>query len=466
MESANDFFLSPEFLSRLDTYSNFKPHVGNYVEFFPSGAQSYKKRWEIMADAKKSLHIVSFSLMNDDTGKKLRDLLIEKLKQGVEVKMIFDGPVNNTTFSGKIIKAIEQHGGQIKQFNRLSQGWIPDMKEGHPFHQIVRNAKLKLKKHFHEKYMVVDSQYTIIGGINWGHKYAYGGIEPKAWRDSDVFISGPVVRELQCQFLRDFTRYGIWEDAVKKDRHANYNSVMRSCDYLTSDYIIQHFPTYFPELEKKGNNTVRYISHKPYDDNILNLTNSFLYAIKNAKNYLYWGCHGIRPPYILGEYLADAASRGVDVRLITNSKLSAKTLMVNGLMGWMYWECTKHYKWLLERGVKIYEWQKPGAFHSKNIIIDDTFAAVGSFNIARGSCYHHTESDVIFHGGDMPLQIKKQFPIDFQSCKEIKLNNIKFPKENAFDRPLSERDFLIHKDLLTPSVNEKLQKGFYKRILT
>lgn len=468
MDGAENFLLSDEFLKKIDEYSNSKIHKGNHVDFFPSGAESYKKRWELIENAKKSIHIVSFSIMNDGTSKKLKNILVEKLKQGLDVKLIFDDSVLKSTFSKHLLREVEKKSGELILYNKLWQGWIPEIKRGHPFKQIARNAKLKLKKHFHEKYMIIDSRYAILGGINWGDKYAFGGIKPKAWRDSDVYLSGPVVSDIQYQFLKDFTRYKIWNDKIKKNIFPDYNKIMRECDYLTKEYVESKFPQYFPALDKQGNYNVRYISHKPYDNSILNLTDTFLYTIKNAKNYIYWGCHGIRPPYIIGEYFADAAARGVEIRLITNSRKSATTLMLHGLLGRIYLECTKHYKWLLERGVKIYEWQNPGAFHSKNIVIDDVFAAVGSYNIARGSAYHHTESDIIIHGGDMPLKIKNQFNIDFQFCKEIKLDEIKhkLPKLNAFDRPLSERDFLISKDLLTDTVKDKLAKGYYKRILT
>lgn len=462
----NAYLLSEEFYAQLDLYSNSKIQTDNKVCFYPSGVESYVKRWELITQAQKSIHIVSFSLMKDDTGSKLRDLLIQKLKQGIEVKMIFDDAVNKSTFSSGLLRDIVKNGGELVQFNHFFEGWLPDFSKGKPFKQIARTAKLKLKKHFHEKYMVVDSQHVIIGGINWGHKYAFGGVEPKAWRDSDVYLHGPVVNDIQYQFLKDFIRYSTWDNAVKANRYADYNSIMRNCDYLTKDYLKQKYSHYFPVINPAGETNVRYVAHKPYDDSILNLTNGYLFSISKAKEYLYWGCHGIRPPYILGEYLANAAARGVDVRLITNSKNSAKTLMMRGLMGWMYVECTKHYKWLLERGVRIYEWQKPGAFHSKNMVIDGKFASVGSFNIARGSCYHHSESNVIFHGGDMPTIIKNQFDIDFQSCKEITLKDITLPKENAFDRPVHERDMLISNDLLTSAVKEKLTKGYYKRILT
>ena len=80
--------------------------------------------------------------------------------------------------------------------------------------------------------------------------------------------------------------------------------------------------------------------------------------------------------------------------------------MGRGLLGGMYWECSNYFRWLVERGIHVHEWQLPGAFHSKNLVVDDTVAAVGSYNLANGSTFHHTESAVIVPGGPFPHEVR------------------------------------------------------------
>lgn len=464
--SKNHKLTSSQYHQLLDNISQSQITKNNNIEFFPRGIDSYKKRWELLENAHKSIHLVSFSLMNDDTSKKLRDLLIRKLGEGVEVKLVFSDVALRTSASGYILREVVRKGGELHRYNNFLEGWVPNLTKRRPINQIVLNAKLKLKKHFHEKYFVVDGESAILGGMNWGTKYARGGEDPKAWRDSDLFLQGEVVHDIQAQFLKDFFRYRHWQETKAKNIFADYETVMRECDFRTTAYIKKEMPGYFPQIKNFSNASLRYIAHKPYDDNRLNLTNAMLASIKRANNFIYWGCHAIRPPFIVGEYLADAATRGVEVRLITNSRKSARGLMARGFLGWMYYECTRHYRWLLERGVRIFEWQNKGAFHSKNIVIDDCLAAVGSYNVAPGSTYGHTESEVFIHGGDIPRQIKQQFDIDFSSCKELLLENVlaSLPRTNAFDDPLTERDFLIDPELLTETVKEKLERGYYKKI--
>ncbi|MCH7965161.1 MAG: phosphatidylserine/phosphatidylglycerophosphate/cardiolipin synthase family protein [Bacteroidetes bacterium] len=440
----------------------------NSIEFLPSGHSSYDLRWRILNSAQSSIHLVTFSFMKDETTKKLFELLKSKVEKGVKVRIIYDEIVNRTTFIGSWIKDLQQKGIETFGYNSLKDGWHIDFKKGHPFKQIMMTVKLKLKQHYHEKYFIVDNQHLIIGGINWGDKYAFGGIRPKAWRDTDVYMTGEIVKDVQLQFLKDYTMQKEWnvQKKIKKIKYPEF--VLSYLDtYKNNDHIRSKYSNLFEDQSpnKKSDNKIKiaYIAYKPYDENELKLTNLFLEKIKNAKKRIYWGCHGIRPPKIFAEYLVEAVKRGVEVLLITNSKKSSKTLMVNGLLGWMYWECTKHYKHLLENGIEIYEWQKPGAFHSKYLIIDDDYVSLGSYNIANGSGYHHSESNIIIEDENFCEKVYQQFLIDLKDCKKLDKKKFKFPRDNAFNRIIHERNKMIREDLLTESIKKDLQEGNYKQ---
>jgi len=450
----------------LSAFAHTKVQKNNKIVFLPSGVESYRYRWKLLHGAKRFIHIATFSMMNDGTTDKLEQILHQKLQEGVEVKIILDDIVNRTTFVGKRIERLRKSGALIHGYNGLFDEWLP-LPRKRPIKHIVRVAKLKLKRHYHEKYMIIDGEELILGGINWGDKYAYGGIKSFAWRDTDVYIKGDVVRDVQMQFLKDFIRYSLWDsrDATQPNFYPDFVKVVHP---PSEAYIYENYKQYFVESKQEGSVSIQYIAHKPYDDNELVLTNIFLSLIKNAKKSIYWGCHGIRPPRIVGEFLADAVSRGVEVHLITNSKKSSQSLMVRGLLGWMYNECTKHYSWLLTRGIKIYEWQLEGAFHSKNFIVDEELASIGSYNIARGSTYHHSESNILVYNREFAKEVKKQFEIDFTKCEEVVLEEIvsNLPKEDAFDRPLHERDYMIFSEFLSPSMRDELNQNNYTRILT
>lgn len=460
--------LSGAHADEVDQYTGTTARGGNTVLFLPSGASSYEQRWKLIAGARHRIDLVTFSLMRDGTTRKLRDLLLTKLKEGVTVRMIVDDAVVYSTFVMGWLDELARAGATVLRYHKVFRDLLPELGQGRPFKRAARIVKVKIKRRFHEKYTIVDGEAAILGGINWGDKYAFGGIEPKAWRDSDVLLTGPVVRDIQRQFERDVVLYTAMDEAyLHRDRpgfdpEAHLRAAHAAADRIGTD--TPEAPVELPTPPATGSELVRYIPHKPYDEQKLRMTEAVLLMIRRARRYIYWGCHGIRPPRILAEHLAAAVERGVDVRLITNSQHASKTLMFFGLLGWMYWESSNHFPWLLEHGIRVFEWQKPGAFHSKNLVIDDAVASVGSYNIARGSTFHHTESNVVVYGGDFPILVRKQFEIDFGDCKELEpWEGRRVPLEHQpMRRILHERNLLIPRELRTEAINRDLDAGLYK----
>ncbi len=460
--------LSSAFEAETDRLTDTVVREGNTIELLPSGISSYEKRWELLEAARHSIHIATFSFMRDKTTKRLCGLLRAKMNDGVEVRLVVDDAVLYSTFSGKRVDKLARDGVEVLRYHRLFRDWLPKWGRGGPIRQVVKATKLKLKRRFHEKYFVVDGKEAILGGMNWGDKYAQGGASPKAWRDSDCYITGPVVADIQRQYLRDVRLYDAMEREYEArteagfDREAFFEEAKREGEAL----IQQQAPAYFPELTTTGAEKIRYIPHKPYDEERLRLTEAYLMMFREAKEYIYWGCHGIRPPRVIADALAAAVRRGVEVRLITNSRKSSRTLMAFGVLGWMYWESSNHFSGLIESGIRVFEWLKPGAFHSKCCVIDDVVASIGSYNIARGWSFHHTESNVVIYGGPFCRATHDQFHIDFQDCRELTLDTVRKikPKHDPFRRLLHERNLLIDRSLLSEPVAADLDAGRYKRM--
>lgn len=446
----------------VDNHTGTKIVEGNRVKLLPSGVSSYRVRWQLMEEAKHSIDIVAFSLTSDETGERLRDMVIKKLRQGVAVRLIFDDGVMTTTFSGSLLNDMAKHGAETIRYHKIFRDIFAITGKRHIFRQLKNNFKLKLKRRFHEKYLIVDGREAVLGGINWGNKYAFGGEKPNAWRDSDVHLTGPIVADVQRQFVKDFFRYDAMDREYEARRTSDFDreAFYQNAREREEAFIRENSAVCFPELPTTGPERIRYIPHKPYDDNRVNLTEAFLLMLRDAQQSVYWGCHGIRPPRILAETLAEAVQRGVEVHLITNSRVSSHALMIRGLLGWMHWESSNHFRWLIERGIRVYEWQKPGAFHSKNFVMDGTIASVGSYNIARGSTFHHTESNIVVYGGEFPRQVRKQFDIDLQDCKEVTLEKAKKTWRifDPYRRKLNKRNLLIDESLLTEAIKHDLRQ--------
>ena len=458
--------LSNDFEAATDRHTLTRTREGNAVEFLPSGRESYERRWAALHEAERSIDLVALSMMRDGTTRRLCDLLRTKLARGVRVRVIVDDAVAYSTMIGPWLSDLAKAGASVLRYHPLFRDVLPDLRRGHPFQQLARTVRLKIKRRFHEKYMVIDGRAAVLGGINWGDKYAFGGLRPKAWRDTDVFLCGPIVADIQWRFVRDFFLYEAYEREYTARRQPGFDREMflRAASDAAERFACEQAAVYFPTLPAAGPDRVRYVPHKPYDEGKLQMTEAMVLMLREAQRYIYWGCHGVRPPRLIAETLANAAARGVEVRLITNSRRSSRTLMFFGLLDWMYWESSNHFPWLLENGIRLFEWQRPGAFHSKNVVIDDLVASVGSYNIASGSAFHHTESSVIVYGGDFPELVRKQFEIDLQDCRELTLDTIRPvpPKHQPMLRLLDEQNLLVPPELRTEAINRDLDAGLYK----
>jgi phosphatidylserine/phosphatidylglycerophosphate/cardiolipin synthase-like enzyme len=453
----DDALLDPAFEREADRLTQTSVTDGNGITLMPTGEQSYAKRWELIEGAKKTLHMVSFSVMRDDTTRRLAATAAAKVREGVEVKMIVDDAALYTTFSRGILRDMAKAGVEVLTYDS------PLHYLG--FRRMIRKGKIAVKRRFHEKYLVVDGEQSILGGMNWGTKYALGGTDPKWWRDTDVYLSGPVVAGVQRRFLLDAFVYRAQAEAWKRRKEKGFDPValLEDAHKQAEAFMQEQAATYFPPLEPPGTNRIRYVGHKPWDESAVPLTNATLHLVRSARQSIYWGCHGVRPPRMMAENLAEAAARGVDVHLITNSKKSSGSLMGHGLLGWMWWECSHYFRWLVGHGIHVHEWQLPGAFHSKNMVVDDTVAAVGSYNVANGSCFHHTESAVIVMGGDFPGAVRHQFELDLENTTEVTLDHTKKPLPFGFSdpwrRPLHERNLLIDRSVWPAQVAADIDAG-------
>ena len=438
---------------------------GNAVTFMPSGAQSYARRWELIENAERTIHLVTFSVINDDTSRRLAEVVEAKVRQGVDVVVVCDDGALFTTGARGIIRRMRSAGAEVICYEPPIRHLNVDFRRRHKARQLLNRARRQFKRRFHEKYLVVDGAHAVLGGMNWGTKYAMGGEDPAAWRDTDCSLEGPIVADVERRFLGSLLYARAREEEWKRrwERGFDPRPVFERAAAETAR-LEEIMPGCFPHLPPAGDVRLRYVGHKPYDEQRLPLTNAFVQAIQAAQRSIWWGCHGVRPPRILAESLAEAAARGVEVRLISNSKASSRSLMGHGLLGWMYWECSNHFRWLLEHGIHVHLWERPGAFHSKNFLVDDELCAVGSYNVANGSSFHHTESAFFAYGGSLPREIRRQFEIDFADCHELALDETRRPWRWAdpFRRGLHERNLLVDRSLWPPALADDLGAGRFK----
>ena len=200
--------------------------------------------------------------------------------------MIVDDAALYTTFSRRILRSMADAGAEVLTYNspwRYADGrWST----GTPSARWCATARLAIKRRYHEKFLVVDGTEAVLGGMNWGTKYALGGTDDRWWRDTDVHLTGPVVADVQRRFLQD-----LFVFRALRDRRAG---AARSSGWTRRRSSSRHGPRrrpswrreggrYFPPLAPTGDADIRYVGHKPWDESGSRSPNAMLQLIRGAQ---------------------------------------------------------------------------------------------------------------------------------------------------------------------------------------
>ncbi|GHU64241.1 cardiolipin synthase [Bacteroidia bacterium] len=354
----------PEYanLVNLLNNSNLSPILqGSQVEVITEGSRMFDALLADMEAAKHHIHIEFFIFKNDQTGKIVKDMLMKKAAQGVEVRFIYD-KVANWSIPSKFYTEMKQSGVQITSLLKLYFLKFAD----------------RLNYRNHRKVVVIDGITAYMGGMNISNNYF---INPN-WRDTHLRIQGQGALGLQACFL---------------------------IDWYSSGEVFLDDKKYFPEAKNYTQNLMQIATGGPY-----NLYHNLLQATVNviigAKKYIYLQTPYFLPTESLFQALQMAALSGVDVRLVVSQKSDSS-----------YVDPAAHsyYADLLEAGMKIYELQ--GKFmHAKTLVADDMISIVGSANLDFRSFETNFEINCYIYDPQIAKKSKEIFFRDMEDCREIK----------------------------------------------
>ena len=295
-------------------------------------------------------------------------ILKQKVKEGVEVRFMYDDMGSLTMLPFRYYQKLESYGIKCIAFNHFV-----------PFISAVMNTR------DHRKITVIDGNVGFSGGFNLADEYINAKVKYGHWKDTGVMIKGEAVWNLTLMFLT------TW--------NASLNTFEDYDKYHPRHYIC-------PEISPNG-----YIL--PYGDSPLDNKpvgkNVYLNMINQAQKYIY-----IDTPYLIindeiKNALCLAVRRGVDVRIITPGIPDKK----------MVFKVTRsYYEPLVNGGVRIYEYT-PGFIHAKNFVCDDKIATVGTINLDYRSLYLHFECGVYMYDVPAIKDIKKDFLKTIAVSKEM-----------------------------------------------
>ena len=250
----------------------------------------------------------------------------------------------------------------------------------------------------HRKITVIDGKVGFTGGINLGDEYVKINDRLGHWKDTGIRIKGSAVNNLTVMFLHSF-------DMTAKTLSDYEKYFVKDAEKFAGGGYIHPF----------GDGPKPYYAEQVGENNYINMINS-------AKRSVYF-----TTPYLIIDYnmamaLRNAASRGIDVRIIT-PHIPDKKIIFN--------MTRSNYHFLLEKGVRIYEYT-PGFIHAKMCAVDDDMAFVGTINLDYRSLTHHYECGAVLYKAPCVKEIKEDIEATFAISQEITEENLRLRKFTRF----------------------------------
>ena len=363
-------------LYNLATYTGkaggYPIYQGSGTKYFPLGEDAFKEMLIQLEKAEKFIFLEYFIIDEGNMWGQMLRILSDKVKEGVEVRLMYDGTCEFALLPHSYPKKIEKLGIKCKVFAPIR-----------PFLSTHYNYR------DHRKILVVDGKVAFTGGLNLADEYineieVYGH-----WKDTALMVQGKAVDSFTLMFLQ------MWNIS---ERDRSYMTDLYKAKALTSvekGYVI------------------------PYGDSPLDndKVGQMIYMdiLNRAEDYVY-----IMTPYLIldGEMVTSlqfAARRGVDVKIIMPHIPDKK---------FVFAQSRSHYKELINSGVEIYEYT-PGFMHAKAFLSDDRKAVVGTINLDYRSLYHHFECGLYMEEVDAIWDVKRDFKETLKKSQKVTLEDIK-----------------------------------------
>ena len=318
--SVND----PEFRRTMGSLLEPEILAGNKVETLVNGDEIFPAMLKAIHGARKSINFETFIYWRAPIGKELADALADRSRSGVKVHVLVDW-LGSNKIDETYVAEMQRAGVELLRYRPLR--WY--------------NAQ-SVNKRTHRKLLVVDGRIGFTGGVGIAAEWTGHAQDPDHWRDSHYRVEGPVVAQMQGDFVDH------WTETTGK---------------------VLHGELYFPDLAPAGTLPAQMFSASPSQGESMELM--YLLAITAAEHSIHLSSAYFVPDKMTQEALSAAVGRGVKVQIITPGKNTDQTTVRRASRA----------RWgdMLAAGVEIYEYQ-PTMYHCKIMIVDDLFVTVGSTN--------------------------------------------------------------------------------------
>ncbi len=368
----------------LEVSSGAAPTRGNSVRLLLDGERTFSAIEEALASARRTIHMEYFSVAHDGLGTRIKDLLIDRSRAGVEVRFLYDA-VGSWHIGREYVGELRAAGVEVRAFMPVA----------------FARFRSGLNHRDHRKIVVVDGRVGFVGGLNVGDMYLGGDPRMGRWRDTHLRLEGPAVRELDRVFLE------LWGQCVGGADKTGGKTDEAECGGPESGEndgedgkkdVVEGVPV---QIASSGPGPA-----------FRAIADGYFQMIASARRRVWITTPYLVPGEALSNALSIAARSGVDVRVVIPSKAD-HTLV--------FWASQFNVDTLLRNGVRVFSY-KGGFVHAKTMVADSEVASVGTANLDVRSLEINYEVQAFMHSRELAAQLETAFLDDQELCEEESLS--------------------------------------------
>ena len=365
------------FLQTMHALTGSALQGGNRIDLLENGDQIFPSMLAAIRAAKQTVNMEFYIYWDGEIARTFAELLAEKARAGVAVKVILDA-VGSAPMSEEIIDFMRGNGVDLE--------W---------YHPIRWYTLSRVNHRTHRKLLIVDGRVGFTGGVGIADEWLGNAEDSNHWRETMVRVEGPAVTQMQFAFMD--------------------NWVKSRGEILTG-------LSYFPEIPPAGDRLAQVIKSSP-SEGVSSVKLLYTISIVSAKQSILIANAYFIPDRDTIRALEGAVRRGVSVKVIVPG-VWTDTPIVRQASRW-------HYEMLLRRGIRIFEYQKT-MMHSKTMVVDGIWTTIGSSNFDDRSFRLNDEVNVNIYDEEIAAQMEEMYERDLERSVEIKLG--RFKRRSLFAR--------------------------------
>ncbi|MBI2897819.1 MAG: phosphatidylserine/phosphatidylglycerophosphate/cardiolipin synthase family protein [Deltaproteobacteria bacterium] len=419
------------------------------VALLSDGEASLRARVESLQKARRTIRIQALIFRADETGLFVADLLERKKAEGLDVRVIVDATSNLDWKTQWMYFDMKQHGVEVEGYEALYLEWLTA--------EIVPNDPLRPNKRFHDKMWIVDGEdaeagLAIVGGLNLANEYFRVDPTPiNRWRDQDLLVRGPVVRDVVRAFDRNYDFFKSIKDrlpsafnpdnAWRLARGARSKvGAVRTATWRSPALVSSIERVLAQAVDLRPSSVVsRFLQSRPRLEETY-IGQAYLDLIGRARSRILIANAYFVPSRAVIAALKAAARRGVEVVVVTNSPATNDIGPVATVSRWLYADLLSAAGNGQHGGITIREWAGApfgeGTLHAKFGVFDGVEAIVGSYNLDPRSERLNSETALAFQSPELATALETWFTREYvaKSVEVTPAQAASFRRPNDADR--------------------------------